>query len=434
MKIVIKLKEWLSDLGFFMLLTTLVLPSICEGKTHHSIAAFEVPAVLCPGIQVSFMNTSYIDAGDTATYSWYFAMANTENSSAKNGSAQWSSAGLKTVRLTVHLQNGDTSSITKTILINQAPIADFMWGETCSNSATPFYLKGYVPDSIKASFSWNINNESTSKLANPEFKFTSIGTKMISLEVTTTHGCFDSIRKTFEILEKPVLSFTANDVCVGDEMVFTNTTARTDVVYIWNFGDGKTDTSFHARHTYSVAQSYNVSLIGILEGGCTGTLIKPVFINQLPDAGFTVQVNKLTAYFKAAPGNDSYHWDFGDGNKGFSSEPVHTFLKYSAYVCLTTKKGICINQGCRDIYFYYGAINESNSSQAKINPNPSTGKVMITNTKGLYSLSVVNMLGEEQSFDHVGNEVDLSHLVDGVYFVRIVQDGNQVIQKLVLRR
>ena len=57
-------------------------------------------------------------------------------------------------------------------------------------------------------------------------------------------------------------SYTTGNICVNDEVSFTDKTSggKAPYTYSWNFGDSETSTDQNPTHTYTSAGNYDVSL------------------------------------------------------------------------------------------------------------------------------------------------------------------------------
>ncbi|MEZ4888748.1 MAG: PKD domain-containing protein [Chitinophagales bacterium] len=136
--------------------------------------------------------------------------------------------------------------------------------------------------------------------------------------------------------------------------------------YLWDFGDGLTDTSKNVTHHYESEGFYQVCLTAYKGGGFTEVVsqsfcewlnignIDTCAARFLPlryyqfDYGH-VQFYNLS-YDKENTAN-TYHWDFGDGNISTEITPIHQYEHHDTYeVCLTLKnENGCESQFCDDI-------------------------------------------------------------------------------------
>ena len=100
--------------------------------------------------------------------------------------------------------------------------------------------------------------------------------------------------------------------------------------YQWNFADGNNSISTNPRNKYAAPNTYNVSLM-VSSGKCSTTIVKPVVVNPMPSANFSLPFYQLCTPFIAnltnlSTGAASYTWDFGDGSPGSNAiAPTHTY-------------------------------------------------------------------------------------------------------------
>ena len=143
----------------------------------------------------------------------------------------------------------------------------------------------------------------------------------------------------------PQASFTSNSpVCLGQPMVFTNTTIPGDppeTTYLWAFGDGEISTDTNPLHTYAEAGTYTVTLTAH-NGVFSDTYTDTVEVLALPVAGFTYTIDQLTVVFTNTSQNaTSYLWDLGDGITDTVANPVHTYAVEGTYTVTLWASGPC---------------------------------------------------------------------------------------------
>jgi len=121
--------------------------------------------------------------------------------------------------------------------------------------------------------------------------------------------------------------------------------------YIWDFGDGNTETVTSARtsHTYTSGGSYTVSLTARGPGGDSSPVTQTIPVKwRAPVASFTAEVdsnNVLQWHFNAGGSSgriETYDWDFGDGNTltGQTGPTAsHTYLTGGNYTVTLTANG-----------------------------------------------------------------------------------------------
>ena len=131
-----------------------------------------------------------------------------------------------------------------------------------------------------------------------------------------------------------------NPVCITYASVFDNSNypSPAAATWIWNYGDGDTDTLYTpgTTHTYLDTGTYSVTLTIIDTNGCQDSFTAPAIVNDHPYPAFTaadVCFGDTTAFVNSLTNMSSYVWHFGDGDSATSSTSgmTHYYSAYGAY-------------------------------------------------------------------------------------------------------
>jgi PKD repeat protein len=316
------------------------------------VANFMVTGNTCTGSLITFDAASSIaNAGITGTitnYWWEFGTGGT----AATQPAQFSfnAPGTYQVTLTVTNSNGCIHSVTKPVIVNPKPIVNFAVSSLkCIGSPITFTDQSFIPpgySGIITSWTWNFDDGGTSTSQHPTHTFSGPGTTFnVTLTVTTSWGCMDSISKIVTVNPAPVANFTTTSpYCAGRAVQFTDQSVTNGggaiQTWSWNFGDPLTGTANYSTaqspgHTFSGAGSYTITFIVTNANGCKDTLLPlpQVVIKARPLANFTadtVCLGSLTEFNDISttpvPGIiDNRVWDFGDGSTSFVTPVFHQF-------------------------------------------------------------------------------------------------------------
>ena len=105
-------------------------------------------------------------------------------------------------------------------------------------------------------------------------------------------------------------------------------------LYVWDFGDGNSETGRVVNHTYSVARTYLVKLTVVDAGGTSESAVRTINVTSVappavtlrvePDPPFVNQQAVFTAVATPATGHSiqRYEWDFGDGTTQTTTTPT----------------------------------------------------------------------------------------------------------------
>ena len=364
--------------GTFNVMLTVTSSAGCTHDTTITITVNPAPipaftaTSVCQGLANTFTDESTIGCGGTLkSWSWLFGDGGT--SAVQNPTHTYLAAGTYTATLTVTSNNGCDSSVTMPVVVYPLPVPAFTATTPCDSSATNFTNASTVPGGGTISTSaWSFGDGGTSTNQNPSHTYPAAGNYNVILIVASNEGCIDSIKKPVTVNPNPVPNFTANIThgCVTLCVQFTDSSivsAPSSVVgWLWNFGDGSTDSSStlqNPKHCYSKVGVFTVTLTVRTNSGCTETFTRVNYITTwpIPIAKFTDAPNPTTdasptVYFTdQSLGNPvSWLWStFGDrtDSTDITQNSQHTYLYTGNYQDTGTyyvELYITNKFGCRD--------------------------------------------------------------------------------------
>jgi PKD repeat protein len=300
--------------------------------------------------------------GSPTSWSWDFTNDGTADSTQRNVSYIFTSAGTYSVKLTSTNAYGSTTE-TKTGYITvsssgSAPVAAF--------SATP--LTGTAPLTVQftdqstgspTSWSWDFTNDGTadSTQQNPSFAFTTAGTYTVKLTSTNSYGSTSETRTGYITVSSsvpaPVAQFSASPVSGPAPLTvqFTDHSTGSPVSWSWDFtSDGTVDsTSASPSYTYTNGGTFTVTLTTTNAAGTTAQNSTSVQVaGQQPAAGFSADVTSgtfpLAVQFtdsSAGVGISAWSWDFNNDGVIDSTDknPRYTFTAAGIYPVNLTVTG-----------------------------------------------------------------------------------------------
>lgn len=381
----------------------------------------------CDGSPFSFKNNSTVGGAQTTmTYTWDFLNDNT-SATTTDASKLYSGVGSYDVKLTAKSVFNCQASITKTVNVFPFPNADFTSGNACTDKLTNIVNTSTVQYGELAAY-WTLGNGTNSTQQNPSTEYATPGTKSVTLIVTTPFGCIDSITKTITVGVTPATSFITQAVCVGDSVVFSNTTTGSGTINsTWNFGDGNTLTSNNStvRNLYINSGSYTVTL-NAANGNCQKSVTQMVNVHPSPEADFTTNGNACfgtqTQFNNNSSGANLINaWDFGVAN-GTSSDanPSYTFQSAGSF---NVKLLVVNDKGCADSItqqvIVYALPNSSFSKVFNTAPTPTMSRprqVIFTPADSTYFNYFWNM-GDGTEYNQI--KPVHNYLQDGKYYITL---------------
>jgi gliding motility-associated-like protein len=308
----------------------------------------------CPPLFVQFTNTSV----NFTSIAWDFGDGS--NSTAPNPTHFYTTPGNFVAKLTVTTTGGCTSIVTKTIRV-QGPSGVFSYSPLTGCKPLTINL---IANTINAnSYIWDFNNGQTISGTNSSisYTYTQAGKFLPRLILKDNAGCSIPILGTDSITVFGV-SNTLNAsnliLCDSGSVQFNSSPVSNDVInnYLWNFGDGFTDTQQNPTHSYNSTGNFAVQCITTTQQGCkdTSLLQVPVHILRSPEIAVTgpngACIPASAQFLPQIIYNDTstlnWQWNFGNGQtSGLMNPPAINFPSSGTYTitCVTTN-----SSGCKD--------------------------------------------------------------------------------------
>jgi gliding motility-associated-like protein len=211
------------------------------------VANFTYSSPDCEKNAFTFYDSSYGNLDTVAHWYWIMGNGDTINTNSKKSFRETYNAwGSYTVKLAVQSSIGCLSdTVSKKLTVHPLPKPGFILPEVCLNDAyAQFADTTSIPDGNYNGwkFHWKFgdpnaslpNNPDTSIVQNPKHKYSAIGQYTVTLKVTSSNSCIDSLTQSFKVNgDKPKAIFTLNNLsikCSNDSVKITNHSSV-------NFGD-----------------------------------------------------------------------------------------------------------------------------------------------------------------------------------------------------
>ncbi|MDN5215972.1 PKD domain-containing protein [Fulvivirgaceae bacterium BMA12] len=230
---------------------------------------------VCLGEATRFEDLSETSDG-TAITSWFWEIDG-QVFTEQNPETTFSAPGTYTASLTVTSATFCTASITKDVVINPLPVADFSVENVCVGDVVRFSDESIVTGDDIAEYSWDFDGLGSSSDANPVFTFENTGNYNIGLTITTVTGCLSTVNKTITVLDSPEAAFTT-DVSQGPPPLtvnFQNNSTGGDS-NDWNFGNGETSSVAHPIVTFADLGVFETRLVVSTAAGCRDTVTQTI--------------------------------------------------------------------------------------------------------------------------------------------------------------
>lgn len=326
----------------------------CEVFTANSdpIEIYSPPSIdftadnqtICDAGNVQFQDLSSVPNSVIRSWKWYFGDG--DSSDQKNPLHFYQGLGSYDVTLVVESNEGCIDSLTMNnfieVVSSPSPGIVLDTDEGCAPLLVNFEgnFKPY-PGQIN-DWSWDLGdgNQFLGQMGSHTFNDT--GMFIVSLDVVDNNGCVASTQDTLNVYAYPSFDFTVDafEGCAPFVSSFNSISNDPINQWLWDFGDGTTDTSVNPVHTYTSDGVFSVSLTATNIYGCQSILTKDdLIILSHPISDFNISESAIctggSIYFEdESYGNfniTSWQWDFGDGNSSSLSDPLHTYSQGGVY-------------------------------------------------------------------------------------------------------
>jgi gliding motility-associated-like protein len=296
----------------------------------------------CSPLSVNFTDIS--TGGTAATRTWDLGNGVVIPNGLATVGANYLTAQIYTVTLTVTFTNGVTLSKSDYVTVHPKPVANFTSVDLigCATHTANFTSTSTTATGSITNWQWDFGAGGLSgAFPNPSFPYTNPGNYQVSLIVKNNWGCTsDALTRPqyIKVFSKPTASFTATPYFSCNNSFtanFTNTTTGGDPAnntYEWDFGDGSpAEFTKDVTHLYSGVGNYIAKLTVRLGNNCVSTSTQTIYVGKPTPAFGTfpneVCVNTPTTFTGTGTANTYYlKWIFSDnGQQHFYSPISHTF-------------------------------------------------------------------------------------------------------------
>lgn len=425
-------------------IVSISLPSGCNWSAryvpqHYSVTADYIFSTHCGNADFTAQSISPSVQDPINYWSWNFGSGTPSTSNASNPSSVIFPPGNHTVTLISGTYSpGCRDTIQYTVNVPQPPVANFTVSNVCAGYQLPINNTSNVASSDTISlYSWDIpgGNPATSSAVNPVTTISNPGSSQITLIVTTTRGCLDTVQQTVNIREVPVASFTAAPICFGQQLSIQNNSSLSAtgglISYDWSFPGGTPSLSTSATPSVSFASpdTFPVILIANSSFGCSDTIQQTIKIHPVPHSGFSVpQVCAGTTInvsnnSSVVPGDSivMYNWNFPGGLPANSTlfEPTVTYNQPDTEI---TTLIVTNRDGCMDTIQYQLIISPKPVASFDANSVCLGNQVQIQNTSASIPAGQPLIYEWSVSGANPGSSIDPQPLLS------FANPGNSIIQ------
>jgi gliding motility-associated-like protein len=354
--------------------------------TSPPVPKFGTSLPNCPGLPVTFTDSSAVQVGTLVKWHWDYGNGTKETLTTNAiRTITYPNAGTYYVKLSVETNTGCRSAdFIDTLVIHPTPVVDFTTPLICLPTAGKFTNATTISDGTAAllTYKWNFDDATAIDTAtNPLHTYTGVGPYNINLVATSVNGCTATITKPYTtIYAKPIADFTIPaEVCLRNATTITNNSTaanQTIASQYWSFGNGQTSTAVTPTQLYATAGTYNVQLVVTSNQGCVSdTNTKPHTVNPLPTPAFVVatpaceteQITFTNQSTANAGAINKWYWNLANGRvvDTTNGNPFkHSYANFGVY---NIQLAVSTNKGC---------LSDTLSKNITINALPKPGFIL----------------------------------------------------------
>jgi gliding motility-associated-like protein len=400
-------------------------------KVITETAGFTNNLDACKNAPVTFTGQN-INRANIALYTWRFGDGVTDTSSTDTIKHAYIKSGGYDVTLIIKDIDGCIDSITKPLAVKvEGPTAFFRATvpAVCLSSPVTFFDSSYGVNPV-VQWNWNWGDGTSQSFNSGPFshKYDSVGKYTVTLTVTDSKGCSNTLRKTNEIIiSQPAANFSADTLsCTTSAVNFYNySSANNGSAYTWDFGDSSpVSTNANPVHLYSAEGVYTIKLTITDIYGCSASETKTNYVTiGNPVADFTISdsVSNCPPLIVNAVNNSvnysTWNWDFGDGTAATVRNPSHFYSEVGTFDLTLTiaSSGTCTAKKTKKITIDgpQGTFSYTNIEGC----NPLESQFSVETGKGI---SYIWDFGDGNTVKTPGNQVSHTYTTIGHYLPRII--------------
>lgn len=364
---------------------------------------------VCTGASMNFSSS----ATTTMVINYNWQGPNTFTSATQNPSITNASV-LQSGNYSVTVKNNNSGCYETKIIpvvVNPIPTISVNSGTICSGQI----------------FTMNPTGANTYTYSNGSQTVSPVNNSTYSVSGTSTAGCTSTsvAISTVNVLPLPIVSITSTlstPICNSNTTTLNCNGANS---YLWS----NTATTTVISISPSVNTTYSVT--GTDAAGCTNTAVQTVSVFPISNLSVGISPNIIcngqTATLSVG-GATSYAWSNGGVGSLITDSPTvttsYTVSGIDIYGCNNSAVITLSVTDCTTL-----SKNQSNERNIAIYPNPTNGSIFV-NVQTNSTLQTFDLLGSlviSKEIVQGKNEIDLSSLAKGIYFVRV----NSILFKVI---
>ncbi|MEZ4829814.1 MAG: PKD domain-containing protein [Bacteroidia bacterium] len=336
---------------------TVSLPALINVGGPYGSFSF-TPQQICPGFPVTFSATG---TPNVAEFHWDFGGGYLGDG--QNVAFAYPNSGIYHPLLIVEDSAGCQVLIDSpdSVMVFTKPVANFSAAvPLICDSGLVSFTNLSTPAPLVTQWAWDFGTGSaTSALPNPTWFYNQPGTYDVTLTVTTTNGCKDTVTQAnlITVNISPVAKMAVSDSsgCMPLSVSFTdNSPVNSSPTQTWQWNPGLPGPGGSAQnyaYSYQNPGFYTATLIITDTQGCKDTVSQGIEVFPLPQPNFAADDSfgcapKIVQFTDLTPSAVDWRWNFGDFSPISQLEdPLHIYQADGIY---TVSLQVWDGNGCTD--------------------------------------------------------------------------------------
>jgi PKD repeat protein len=410
-------------------------------------------------------NFSFSTSGNTATFtdlstagfgsviSWGWNFGDGAFSGTQNPVHTYAACGVYNVSLTIATSAFCTNTYTAAVTVNGGITPSFTYNVDTTNGNVTFQAS---PLGINLNYVWSFGDGTYDSAAFSNHTYPA-GVYTVCLTVADNAGiCSATVCDTITVNVTPppcTTTFTWNDNG-GGTINFQVSPFNFGTTYTWDYGDGSSGTGGFTIHTFPVYGTYVVCLTAVDSATmCTSNFCDTLVLAQDPtncNVTFSSFNNngQVGFFANSTSTNNSYSWNFGDGNTSTGAATSNTYMSSGTYyVCLSTANTFdaCTATSCDSVVVVISGIGEEEQSlfNLSVYPNPMSSGATVNyflNRSSEVEMYISDVLGKTIQLIDTGNrnqgkheaELNTQNIDSGIYLLKMKVDEQIETRKIII--
>lgn len=283
------------DSGSYEVQLTVTSDSLCQAThvdTVYKYATVDLDFSFtdtCQGLSVDFDNLTTNNGANITSRKWILSTGDTLTD--YSFTKTFDTAGTFTAMLWIEIDSFCRDSLTKTFEVYPLVESDFWYSSTCTNDSIKFKNLSTISSGTVNVISWDVDDGNTYYADSFSVKYSSSGSKDITLTTESDKGCRDVLQSTIDFSELNTNGLDFQDVCKDVPQTITlDYTISGDTITSWNWEMNSTvvSTSSSLDFEQSTAGDYVIRLVLSTTNNCFAEIVDTVTVFEDPTADFDV--------------------------------------------------------------------------------------------------------------------------------------------------